>query len=138
MECAEAVADGRPIDWALAEASATDDESRAIIAKLRAVASINGLFGTVDAPARTGRIDRRILPTGTSWGPLRILAHIGRGSFGDVYRAADPTLDRDVALKLSPEGDESVATQVVEEGRLMARYPIRTSSQSTAHSASRA
>ena len=34
------------------------------------------------------------------WGPLMVLEKIGRGSFGDVFRAWDPQLDREVALKL--------------------------------------
>src|SRR5687767_7756693 len=44
-----------------------------------------------------------------SWGHLRVMEKLGEGSFGEVYRAYDPLLDRQVALKLSkhdfgPEG----------------------------------
>jgi serine/threonine-protein kinase len=53
---------------------------------------------------------------------LNVLEHIGRGSFGDVYRARDPRLDREVALKLVPERlPDSTSSPVVEEGRLLAR-----------------
>ncbi len=34
------------------------------------------------------------------WGPFEHLQRVGRGSFGEVYRAFDPTLQRHVALKL--------------------------------------
>ena len=34
------------------------------------------------------------------WGHLQVLASLGEGSFGQVYRAYDQTLDREVALKL--------------------------------------
>jgi tetratricopeptide (TPR) repeat protein len=39
-------------------------------------------------------------PVGRSWGPLQQLEPIGSGSFGEVFRAFDPALDRVVALKL--------------------------------------
>ena len=35
-----------------------------------------------------------------TWGFLRALDRIGEGSFGEVWRAWDPTLEREVALKL--------------------------------------
>jgi tetratricopeptide (TPR) repeat protein len=51
----------------------------------------------VAALARALRPDA---PSGTTWGHLQRLMLAGSGSFGDVYRAWDPTLDRSVALKL--------------------------------------
>ena len=56
------------------------------------------------------------------WGPLRIIEQVGRGTFGDVYRAWDTRLDREVALKIlrRPESG-SDSTTVIEEGRLLAR-----------------
>ncbi len=63
------------------------------------------------------------LQPGTTWGSLRILESVGRGHFGDVYRAWDPTLDREVALKILRHRPAGAADeiQVIEEGRLMAR-----------------
>lgn len=40
------------------------------------------------------------LPAGATWGHLQRLEPAGQGSFGEVFRAFDPTLDRWVALKL--------------------------------------
>ena len=40
---------------------------------------------------------------GTRLGPYEITAQIGVGGMGEVYRARDTKLDRDVALKVLPE-----------------------------------
>ena len=50
------------------------------------------------------------IASGTRLGPYEILAPIGAGGMGEVYRAKDPRLNRDVALKVLPadfgEGEE--------------------------------
>ena len=43
------------------------------------------------------------LAPGTRLGPYEILAPIGAGGMGEVYRARDRKLDRDVAIKVLPE-----------------------------------
>jgi eukaryotic-like serine/threonine-protein kinase len=41
------------------------------------------------------------LQPGDKLGPYEILEPIGKGGMGEVYRAHDPRLNRDVAIKVS-------------------------------------
>ena len=41
------------------------------------------------------------LSAGDKLGPYEILGRIGAGGMGEVYRARDPRLKRDVAIKVS-------------------------------------
>ena len=43
------------------------------------------------------------LRSGTRLGVYEITAPIGEGGMGEVYRASDPKLDRDVAIKVLPD-----------------------------------
>ena len=42
------------------------------------------------------------LSSGTKIGPYEIQSSIGAGGMGEVYRARDTRLDRDVAIKVLP------------------------------------
>ena len=42
------------------------------------------------------------IPTGSRLGPYEVLGQIGAGGMGEVYRAKDPRLGREVAIKVLP------------------------------------
>src|SRR6478735_9005211 len=60
------------------------------------------------------------LSPGSHLGPYEVLALIGAGGMGEVYRARDPRLDRDVAIKVLPHdrvADESRRQRFVQEAK---------------------
>ena len=65
-----------------------------------------------------------MLATGTRLGPYEIVAPLGSGGMGDVYRARDTRLDRTVAIKVLPEnlaGDPQFRERFGREARVISQ-----------------
>lgn len=129
-EIAAAIADGHQLEWAALESRSLSGEQRAILARLKTVADIAHLhssgsllgshlwsFTANDSPMA----ENHGFDPGTLWGHLEIRERVGEGRYGIVYKAWDPTLEREVALKLLRRRELGAGSQAVHEGRLMAR-----------------
>jgi eukaryotic-like serine/threonine-protein kinase len=114
MQLAAAVDSGAPVDWSTAESTVTDPALEGVVEQLRIVATVAAVNRGLQAPLDAAR------PAALrSWGPLEIRAEIGRGRFGTVYRAWDPALEREVAVKILHDSGESSA--ILREARMLAR-----------------
>ena len=63
------------------------------------------------------------LASGARLGPYEILSSLGAGGMGEVYRARDSRLDRDVAIKILPQHlavDKAAVARFEQEGRAVA------------------
>src|SRR6185503_13051334 len=98
----------RPVDERaafVAEACAGDEELRREVESLLAQeASADGVLtqgGVVAAAGLVTDVGQSVL-TGRRRGSYQILAPLGAGGMGEVYRARDARLGRDVAIKILP------------------------------------
>ena len=69
-------------------------------------------------------VDASALAPGTRLGPYEITAQIGEGGMGEVYRATDTKLDREVAIKVLPQGfteDKERLARFEREAKLLAQ-----------------
>ena len=134
-DVARAILDGTPVDWDAAEA-AVDDTGRVLTRQLRLVADIVHLHRELNPPqdappTPSDQNQERGVPEGIGqWGHLVLLERVGQGAFGEVYRAWDRRLEREVALKLldneySETGTDVRMTDVLSEARLLARVHHR-------------
>ena len=100
-------------------------DDRALQAEVESMLAAHARAGSFAERPALETIDaarRRVLP-GTFLGAYRIEEWLGEGGMGEVYRARDTTLARDVAIKILPAvfaADESRLARFEREARLLA------------------
>jgi serine/threonine-protein kinase len=124
------VADRRAVDWEEELRASTSERERRILAQLRLLESVARVHeSSLDAEPltsveETALSDQIAQAAPSIWGHLELGEKLGEGAFGEVFRARDPRLEREVALKLlRPAGPEAsaIASKVIDEGRLLAK-----------------
>jgi TolB-like protein/Flp pilus assembly protein TadD len=102
----ESLADGVEVDWSALDSAATTDAERRRYRNLRLVARVAELHRTLvlddedGAASATPLADKALADDPTTWGHLSVHERLAAGAFGRIYRAHDPQLNREVALKL--------------------------------------
>jgi serine/threonine protein kinase/tetratricopeptide (TPR) repeat protein len=124
----DAVSEGEPVDWKLAESASDLD--------LDALRALKDMQRIADFSRRLQRAEPENAPATPPpqpkggkepehWGDLILLDRIGAGAKGEVWRAWDPALQRQVALKFLQSSESSsggeAGTDLVAEARALAR-----------------
>lgn len=115
---AEAIADEQPVDWTPAERALGTDATE--LESLRVLDDVARAFRSSGTHAAIRRDAEPLF----RWGGLDVLERVGEGLSGEVFRAFDPTLQREVALKLRARRDpvsDPANRQLLTEARQLAR-----------------
>jgi serine/threonine protein kinase/tetratricopeptide (TPR) repeat protein len=107
------------LDGACPQDPSLQREVESLIAQLGSAES----FLEPEAGEATRTITGGAIPPGTQFGPYRIVSLLGAGGMGEVYRARDSKLGRDVALKTLPRefaGDPERLARFRREARTLA------------------
>lgn len=129
MKLCRSILDGAVIDWD-AESARTGEPLPA----LQGLRNLETLFRASRAVVEAQAVEP--VPVLFEWGPFQALELVGEGRFGQVYRAFDTRLQREVALKLRREDAGSRgegARRFLEEARHLAR--VRHSNVLVVHGA---
>ncbi len=136
LELLASIADGEPPAWDSLDSSARGAD--ASLRSVRVIAGVAELHRTLSIESDEtqpggARVVGRIEPRGNdagdqthppAWGPFALREKIGTGASADVYRAYEPQLDREVAIKLFRPGyarQQNGSSRMLREARALAR-----------------
>ena len=119
------VADRAPIDWDALERSLDSADERRWLDCVRVLEDIANFHSSPlaeDEPAPTNASEESTVDE-EWWGRYRLDQKVGQGAFGCVYRAWDPELEREVAVKILHKrvAETRLRQALLREGRALAR-----------------
>lgn len=126
----DGVADRLPVDWDALEQEAGSAVDRDWLHWLRVLDRIAGVHMGGASGSLPADIVSTITPKPaagdeqpTRWGKFMLLQQVGEGGFGRVYRAWDPDLELEVAIKILHRrvADASQRDALLSEGRALAK-----------------
>lgn len=130
LELAASISDGTPIDWSRIDARFAGADGAGVLRQLHLVEKVGSFHRSLHESAREATavmeagFPSSVEPPKDRWGRYELRERVGEGSYGAVYRAWDPQLECDVALKvLHPwvaMGDR-LREKILEEGRALAK-----------------
>jgi eukaryotic-like serine/threonine-protein kinase len=121
---AGSILNGAAVDWDDVKKQTSDAAAGRVVGELQTLERIAAFHrdAAAEPPTDEPTAPADVGPLGT-WGHLTILERIDKGSFGSVFRARDPKLQADVALKLAAlqDGLAIDPAGALREARLLAR-----------------
>ncbi|HVG83508.1 MAG TPA: serine/threonine-protein kinase, partial [Vicinamibacterales bacterium] len=126
----DGIADGVVVNWPALHGLARSDDERAELKWLQVLGDLANVHRSAheeiddDRSGTTRAVTAaEIAEAHESWGRYRLVRKLGTGSFGSVYCAWDPELERNIAIKIlhAQVEDDRVRQRLLREGRALAK-----------------